>query len=406
MVTKEFSKQLPLIFKKLEHEGIDSKSACIFLKKDSEHFALALVGQGQRIMNPAALEEAYPLIYGIFSKRRDISVIIYSRPKYCLEASLKYSSIPPVLDDMAQIVGVRAEVCDFEQTERIVKILKKGNACLIRPRSEGEPGAIAVGPSPERAFAAAIILEKSAQALVESEYLGGANSLSPAIAWLFSKAYALSYSKKDEEIASQTERDIPRPIPEEELSLRKALVECGKKMAEENLVQGTWGNISARIDERYMLVTPSGLAYNRLSVYDIVRVDMHSMKHEGRLKPTTEKGIHARLLSEHSRFNCIIHSHSVNCSVFAAARQALPITGAAERELLGEEAAIAKTRLPGSKGLVNAVAEAINSDSCACIMGSHGMLVCGSSIEDALDKCRAMEKAARDQIDRLAKAAG
>ncbi|MCR5134736.1 MAG: class II aldolase/adducin family protein, partial [Clostridiales bacterium] len=51
----------------------------------------------------------------------------------------------------------------------------------------------------------------------------------------------------------------------DEWSKRCLLVEYGKKLLETGLVQGTWGNLSIRLDDEYMLVTPSGLDYNRLT---------------------------------------------------------------------------------------------------------------------------------------------
>ena len=88
-------------------------------------------------------------------------------------------------------------------------------------------------------------------------------------------------------------------------------------------MQGTWGNISVRLDDRYMLVTPSGLDYERLSPYEIVRVEIAALKYEGKIRPTSEKSIHAGVLSEFSDAQCVIHSHPVNSSVFAAAETSL-----------------------------------------------------------------------------------
>ena len=44
------------------------------------------------------------------------------------------------------------------------------------------------------------------------------------------------------------------------------LAKFGKKLVETDLVQGTWGNLSLRLDEKYMMVTPSGLDYTRRCV--------------------------------------------------------------------------------------------------------------------------------------------
>ncbi|MBQ1489480.1 MAG: class II aldolase/adducin family protein, partial [Eubacterium sp.] len=48
-------------------------------------------------------------------------------------------------------------------------------------------------------------------------------------------------------------------IRKDEGRFRELLVEYGKKLLADGLVQGTWGNLSVRLDDRYMLATPSGL---------------------------------------------------------------------------------------------------------------------------------------------------
>jgi L-fuculose-phosphate aldolase len=55
-----------------------------------------------------------------------------------------------------------------------------------------------------------------------------------------------------------------------EQELRQALVDYGNKLVEAGLVQGTWGNLSVRFDEKYMLTTPSGLDYTILTPEDMV----------------------------------------------------------------------------------------------------------------------------------------
>lgn len=103
------------------------------------------------------------------------------------------------------------------------------------------------------------------------------------------------------------------------------LAKFGKKLVETDLVQGTWGNLSLRLDEKYMMVTPSGLDYTRLTPSDMVKVDINSLEYAGDLKPTSEKGIHGGIYGSRPDVGAVIHTHSKYCAVFAAARKAVPI---------------------------------------------------------------------------------
>lgn len=76
----------------------------------------------------------------------------------------------------------------------------------------------------------------------------------------------------------------------------------------------------------------------------------------------------------------------------------MPIIDAGDIELLGKEAEFSKSAIPGSKRLVREVVAATNTSNC-CIMGNHGILVYADSISAALERCRAMERAARRYIE-------
>ncbi len=98
--------------------------------------------------------------------------------------------------------------------------------------------------------------------------------------------------------------------PTREETLRAQLVDYGKQLVASGLVQGTWGNLSARLDDTYMLVTPSGLDYARLTPADMVKVNMRTLAYEGGLKPTSEKSLHAAIYQNRPDIGGIIHTHS------------------------------------------------------------------------------------------------
>lgn len=183
-----------------------------------------------------------------------------------------------------------------------------------------------------------------------------------------------------------------------EQKLREALVAYGVKLVEEGLVQGTWGNISIRLDDKHMLVTPSGLDYLRLTPEDMVKVNVETLEYEGDLKPTSEKGLHAELYLRRPDIGAVIHTHSKYCCIFAAARQPLPVEDEGLQALFGKEIPLAKYGLPGTDKLKKHTVEAFG-DGWGCIMTAHGMICGGTSIEDAFDKCGKMEGCGKDYIE-------
>ena len=70
----------------------------------------------------------------------------------------------------------------------------------------------------------------------------------------------------------------------------------------------TWGNISIRVDDTHMLITPSGRTYEDLGLEDIVLVNYHTSKHEGNIKPSSEKELHCEIYRTRKKINAVIHT--------------------------------------------------------------------------------------------------
>lgn len=186
--------------------------------------------------------------------------------------------------------------------------------------------------------------------------------------------------------------------PTREETLRAQLVDYGKQLVASGLVQGTWGNLSARLDDTYMLVTPSGLDYARLTPADMVIVNMRTLAYEGSLKPTSEKSLHAAIYQNRPDIGGIIHTHSKYCCVYAAARRDLPIP--ADRQTAFQSPIkLAPYAPPGSKSLTKNTAAAVG-DNYGAIMAGHGMIACGRDLTAAFQNCKQLEAIAEASLQK------
>lgn len=322
------------------------------------------------------------------------NAVIFTHSRFCSLAAQMGTDIPAVLDDMAQIIGLTIKSCAFDDQKKITQILKKSRGCLTKSNDSAKQGAIAVGKNLDEALIVTLLMEKASQVYFQGIILGGAKILKPLEAHIMHLGYELSYSKISGSLSHQTPSDFRRNIPNHEMILRNQLVELGQSLSHENLVQGTWGNISIRLDHQDMLCTPSGMNYSTLTPYDMVRVEMNTLKYEGKLKPTGEKALHAALYLSHPDVHCIIHTHPVYGSVFAAAHQKIKPTDPLLLECLCGDVELAHYAFPTSKQLSVNVVNAIK-DNRACVMENHGMVVCGINPEDAHAKCLAAENSAQ-----------
>jgi len=243
------------------------------------------------------------------------------------------------------------------------------------------------------------VLEKSAEITVLADRIGGAKPLNSLEAKLMRFVYKKKYSKSeatakaDEMSGDKAEDTLPVRVAADprEQYLREMLVDYGKKLVQTGLVQGTWGNLSVRLDDTYMIVTPSGLDYMRLTPADMVKVNIESLEYEGDLKPTSEKGLHAEVYKMRPDIGSVIHTHSKFCSVFAASERDMPITLEGAKEVFGEKVKLAGYALPGTKKLMKNTSLALG-DNFGAIMSHHGMLAAGADIETAFANCHLLEE--------------
>lgn len=122
----------------------------------------------------------------IFFWRWKIQIILLTRQEY---ASQVTETIPPILDDQAQLLGVNIKIAQnpidalFKIFGRYAVNLSNGNTLCI-------------GNTLEDAFVASQLVEKTSKAWVLGKYLGGAKSINIIEAWAMQQFYLLKYSKE------------------------------------------------------------------------------------------------------------------------------------------------------------------------------------------------------------------
>ncbi len=182
--------------------------------------------------------------------------------------------------------------------------------------------------------------------------------------------------------------------------IKESIVEAGKRLVESGLISRTWGNISCRIDENTMAITPSGMDYSLITPDDIVEVRLSDCGYSGKRKPSVEKGIHASVYKLYPDVNFVIHTHQVNASVAGAlGLKSVAIHG--DYPLLSGEVLCAKYGIPGTKTLCRHVAESVKqAKGHAVIMVYHGALCFGKDREEAFSTASQLENACEEFVRR------
>lgn len=314
--------------------------------------------------------------------------------------SSKRKTLMPILDDLAQVCGTSIKCAAKNVASDVVAALSgQRNVCLLP-----DAGAVVTGRTLDEVFTATLVLDKACNAEILAESKGGTDHMNAFYAFLEHVVFKLKYSKTNQkqqkaaETGSEEKKEERQTavVTDEEKKIAQDIKDAGVRLLDENLVQGTWGNIAVRLDAKFMLATPSGIDYVMLQPEQMAKVDMQSLEWTGTNKATSEKGIHAILLSKGDGINASIHTHPFYGCILAAMNKAMPVPEKYQ-DVLGKEIPCAKPALPGTNGLVKNVAAAID-DAPACFMAHHGVIVRGKDLDDAFAICRALEDACRDYL--------
>ncbi|MGV9250180.1 class II aldolase/adducin family protein [Streptomyces sp. NPDC003697] len=178
-----------------------------------------------------------------------------------------------------------------------------------------------------------------------------------------------------------------RGVREEEARAWEALVATARRTVAEGLVVGTSGNVSVRVGDT-VLVTPSGVPYDRLTPEDVTGVDLDGRRVLGTLVPTSELPLHLALYRG-TDASAVVHTHAVHATAVSTLLAELPaihyMTAA-----LGGPVRVAPYATYGTEELAANMLRALDGRS-GCLLQNHGTVTYGASLDQAWDRTAQLE---------------
>jgi L-fuculose-phosphate aldolase len=178
-----------------------------------------------------------------------------------------------------------------------------------------------------------------------------------------------------------------REIKEAVLSVAKEMIACG-------LVEGTAGNVSARLPDGNVVLTPSSIDYKIMTIDDLVVTDIDGNVLEGERTPTTEKSLHLACLRKHQNIGAVMHCHAMFATMFAIVRQSIPCVIEEFDVYVGGDVPVAEYKMTGSDALAEEASNWVE-DKGAVLMANHGLLCVGKDPVDVLKVAKLVERTAK-----------
>lgn len=173
---------------------------------------------------------------------------------------------------------------------------------------------------------------------------------------------------------------------------RQVVLIC-HRIYEKGFVTATDGNVSARLANGNILITPSGLNKGRVTENDLVEVKADGRPVTMSRKPSTELDMHLFIYRERSDVLAIVHAHPTYATGFATARISL-------NECLFPEVIVglgaiplAHYATPSTREVADALAPFVKKAD-AILLANHGVVTYGKDLDDAYFKMEKVEHAA------------
>lgn len=322
----------------------------------------------------------------IFRRRPDINAILFGCSADTVKVSSETDSVPAALEDLARLTGAELKVVPDASPASILSGLRDSSVCLIKGT-----GAIATGTNCRKAVAGLHIVEKACEAEVHGKLIGGTVPLDRDLANAYRTFFLSEYTKRNQ--ASHV--DIIG-FDEKEFALRSMLIEFGKDLVKKDLSYGSWGNLSVRLNDDEMLITPSSMDYFDINPEDIVKVNIRTLEYGDQRMPSSEFRMHAAGYCELPDCNAVIHTRSNGLSVFAACEAGFRLGNNELSGLIGD-ILVTDYAKPGTAELSKAVVSTLQHTH-ACVIPHHGGVFYGPSLDLTFAIAEAVEAKARNLL--------
>lgn len=167
----------------------------------------------------------------------------------------------------------------------------------------------------------------------------------------------------------------------ERTRLSREIIETCLEMTRLGLNQGTAGNVSARYQDG-MLITPSGIPYERMTEQMIVYVDNDGKYEEGKL-PSSEWRFHLAAYQTRPEANAVVHNHAIHCTAVSILNRPIPAIHYMIAAAGGNSIPCAPYATFGTRELSEHVVVALKNRK-ATLLQHHGFIACEENLQKAL----------------------
>jgi len=175
---------------------------------------------------------------------------------------------------------------------------------------------------------------------------------------------------------------------------RKEVASFMRRLYNHGLTTTSGGNISRRISEDIILITPSATDKGRMKWKEVGVMSILGQNLTPDLKPSIEYEMHLSIYRRNKDVMAVVHAHPVFASSFTAMKCKIDTNLTAEAAAILGTPLMVPYALMGSADLAAVVSDSVEKSD-ILLLENHGILTTGSTLLQSFDKIEVLENAAK-----------
>lgn len=174
-------------------------------------------------------------------------------------------------------------------------------------------------------------------------------------------------------------------------SLKKQLIKAGRRLAEQGLLVAGDGNLSYRVSDHEILITPTGINKARLTPSDIATITLRNQIRKG--NPSSERLMHLEIYKQLPQARAVVHAHPIHAIALSLARpewKVIPIDTLPEVIIATGQVPIVPYARPGTQDMGTALHPYLQHK--LMVLARHGALCWSEQLVEAVEGIERLEQ--------------
>jgi L-fuculose-phosphate aldolase len=173
---------------------------------------------------------------------------------------------------------------------------------------------------------------------------------------------------------------------------RQEIVDCGRRLFRLGLLTQTSGNLSVKLADGDVYITPTSMEYELIQPGDIAVIGRDGVTRQSGVRgPSSETPLHRLIYETRPDATAVVHTHSPYATTLAVLGLPIPAVHYMIATLETTEIAVAEYATYGTSELARNVCDAFKAPSRAVLIANHGLVAIGDTLDGAARAAEVVE---------------